>query len=130
MKIEGLSGAAVVAVGKLVSDKESSEASKTLVAGEYPVDVTVRVHGFLTRGENYEQEIVEKAEPWLLLAVALSHLNSVTVESITKEALTADPKLVESLKKQAADAVEAVKGKTLTKCNGKTTAKLVAEVVV
>ena len=129
MKIEGLSGAAVVAVGKLVSDKESSEASATLTAGKHEVDVTIRVHGTLTRGENYTQPIVEKANPWLILAVALSHLNGVTVASIVKEALTADPAMVDSLKVQAADAIAAIKGPTDTPCNGKTTGKLVAEVV-
>jgi hypothetical protein len=129
MKIEGLSGAAVIAVGKLVSEGDAKAASGSLAAGEYPVDVTVRVHGTVTRGANYTQQVVAKAEPWLILAAALSHLNGVTIESIVKEALTADPALVDSLKQKAADAIAALKAPTDTPCNGKTTAKLVAEVV-
>ena len=129
MKIDGLEGAAVIAVAKLVSDKESSAASAGLAAGQYDVDVTLRVKGTLTRGENYTGKIVEKADPWLLLAVALSHLNGVTVDSIVREALMADPALVADLKADAADAIAAVKGPTETVCNGKTTAKLVAEIV-
>ena len=131
MKIEGLSDAAIVAVGKLVNDKESSAASAKLSAGQHNVDFTIRVSGILNRGENYTQQVVAKADPWLLLAVALSHLNGVTVESITKEALTADPTMVDSLKEVAAKAIAAIKGTTDTPCNGKTTAKgLTAELVV
>jgi len=129
MKIEGLEGAAVIAVGKLVSDKEASAASSELKAGTYNVDVTLHVTGTLNRGENYMGKIVAKADPWLLLAAALSHLNGVTVDSIVKEALTADPALVDDLKAKAADAIAAIKGPTETTCNGKTTAKLVAEIV-
>jgi hypothetical protein len=129
MKIEGLSAAAVIAVGKLVSDTESSKASAGLAAGQHNVDVTIRVKGTLTRGENYTQPIVEKANPWLILAVALSHLNGITVDSIVKEALTADPAMVDSLKVKAAEAIAAIKGPTETACNGKTTAKLTAELV-
>jgi hypothetical protein len=129
MKVDGLSAVEVVAVGKLVSDKESSEANASLTAGKYDVDVTVRVKGTLTRGENYVQQVVEKANPWLLLSVALSHLNGVTVDSIVTEALTADPAMVDSLKAKAAEAIATVKGPTATPCNGKTTGKLTVEVV-
>ena len=129
MKVDGLSAVEVVAVGKVVSDKESSEANGGLTAGQHEVDVTVRVRGTLTRGENYTAQIVEKANPWLILAVAMSHLNGVTVDSIVKEALTADPALVDSLKEKAAEAIAAIKGPTETACNGKTTGKLVAELV-
>ena len=129
MKIDGLNAEGLVAVAKLVSAKEQSEANATLAAGTYAVDFTVRVRGSLNRGENYVQKIPAKADPWLLLASALSHLNGVTVDSIVKEALTHDPALIDDLKAKAAVAIEAVKGPTDTPCNGKTTAKLVAELV-
>lgn len=119
----------VVALAKLVKEGQAKAASAGVAAGEYAVDFVVRVHGLVTKGENYEQPIVEKAEPWVLLAAALSHLNGVTVESLVREALTAPAELVDSLKKQAADAVAAVKAATMTKCNGKVTTKLVAELV-
>jgi hypothetical protein len=122
-----LEAAEVKALAALVTDTAANKASAELVVGENPVDFTVRVHGVLNRGKDYEQEIVGKADPWTLLVVALSHLNGVTVESITKEALTADPALVENLKVQAKKAIETVKGPTLTPCNGKVTVDLVCE---
>ena len=62
-----------------------------------------------------------KADPWTLLAAALSHLNGVTVASLTREALTADPKLIASIKKEAKTAIASVKGPTMTDCKGKVT---------
>ena len=129
MKIEGLSDAAIVAVGKLVGDKESSAASAKLSVGQHNVDFTIRVKGVLNRGENYTAQIVAKADFALLFAVALSHLNGTTVESIVRESLAYDPALVDSLKEIAAKAVAQIKETTTTPCNGKTTAKLVAELV-
>jgi hypothetical protein len=125
--LENLQPAEIKALAALVSEGVAKKASAELVVGENPVDFTVRVHGVLNRGKDYEEKIVGKAEPWVLLAVALSHLNGVTVESITREALSADPKLVENLKSEAKAAVEAVKGPTVTSCNGKVTVELVCE---
>ena len=75
--------------------------------GDNDVDelVTLHVNGTTRCGDDYDQPIVAKADPWLLLAAALSHLNGVTVESLTREALTADPKLAASLKKRAKVAI-------------------------
>lgn len=126
---EQMSAVQTVALAKLVKDAAAKAASAGVTVGEYKLDFTVRVSGLVTKGADYEQPIVEKAEPWVLLAAALSHLNGVTVESLVREALTDRSELVDSLKKQAADAVAAVKGPTMTKCNGKVTTKLVAELV-
>jgi hypothetical protein len=119
----------VVALGKAVKEAAVKEAGAKVVAGEYPVDFVVRVSGSVKKGEDYDGQIVEKAEPWLLLAVALSHLNGVTVDSIVKEALAADPALVDSLKVKAAEALAAIKGPTKTRCAGKVTTKLAVEAV-
>lgn len=54
----------------------------------------------------------------------MSKLNGVTVDSLVREALTADPALVKSLKAKAATAINAVKAPTLTVCNGKVTTKV------
>jgi hypothetical protein len=125
MKIEGLSKLELIALAKIVSDDDVREASRVLTSGEYGVDFMVRVSGNIKRGENYTAKIVAKADPWLLLAAALSHLNGITVESIVREALAADPALVESLKVKAADAISTLKGTTETPCNGRVTTKLV-----
>ena len=118
-----------IALAKVIKDAVAKDASAGLSAGEYLVDFTVRVSGSFKKGEDYDQEIVAKADPWLLLAATLSHLNGVTVESIVREALTADVALVDSLKENAAKAIQAIKGPTNTTCNGKITTKLAVAVV-
>lgn len=116
-----LSPAEIVALGKVVSGARVSAASKELGAGDYDVDFLVQVTGSIRRGEDYSQEIVLKAEPWTILAAALSHLNGVTVESLVKEALISDPELVKSIKKKATDAMKRINKTTVTACNGKVT---------
>ena len=120
-----LSPQEVIALSKAVTAKEQKTAATELAPGEYDVDFVVQVQGSIKRGEDYDQQIVAKADPWTLLTAALSHLNGVTVESLVKEALTADPALVKSLKKQAAEAVQKVKGPTETHCNGKVTTNVI-----
>lgn len=102
-----------------------------LAVGTHQVDETVTLHvaGTVTVGKDYEQKIVLKADPWTLLLAALSHLNGVTVDSLVREALTADPKLLESLKEKAETAMAAINAPTQTKCKGKVTTKGGAEVV-
>lgn len=123
-----LTPAEIVAITKAIPTKAASEAKAALDVGEHDVDVTVRVTGSIKRGLDYNQKIVAKADPWLLLGVALSHLNGVTVDSIVRESLTADPELVKSLKKTAQDAMDAVKAPTDTPCTGKVTSKVTAAV--
>lgn len=125
--LENLNPAEVIALAKVVKDAEAKKASSELEVGDHDVDFVVRVTGSLKRGANYTQRIVAKADPWTLLAAALSHLNGVTVDSLVKEALTADPALIKSLKASAADAIGKVKGPTETACNGKVTTKVAAE---
>ena len=112
-----------LAVSKAIKAATAKAASGELPAGSYQGEVAVVVSYDLTKGEDYDQAIVAKADPWTLLAAALSHLNGVTVGSIVKEALTADPELVKSLKASAKTAIEAVKAPTDTRCNGKVTGK-------
>ena len=121
-----LTAAETVALNKVVGASEAQKASAGLTVGEHVVDFIVHVTGTLKRGEDFSQNIVAKADPWLMLAAALSHLNGVTVDSLVAESLTDDPALVKSLKKQAADALAAIKVPTLTPCNGKVTTKVAA----
>jgi hypothetical protein len=123
-----LSNTQILALSKLITAKEAKKASGDLTPGDHPVDFTVRVSGSLKRGEDYEQKIVAKADPWTILAAALSHLNGVTVQSLVTEALTADPDLVKSIKASAKTALAEVKAPTLTPCNGKVTAKVAADI--
>jgi len=118
---EDLSAAEVVALSKLVTAAQAKAASGNLPVGQHSVALDLRVEVDLNRGEDYVQAIVAKADPWTLLAAALSHLNGVTVKSIVREALTSDPALIKSLKAEAAEALAEVKTPTDTDCNGKVT---------
>jgi len=118
-----------VAIARVIKSAAEKVASSEMTAGEHPVDFTVRIKGTIKKGENYEQEIVAKADFVLLFAVALSHLNGATVDSIVRESLTADPNLVDSLKVKAAAAVARIKETTKTHCSGKVTTNLKVELV-
>jgi hypothetical protein len=117
-----------VAIGKALNEAAYKGASGILPVGKHTVDVTVRIQGVITKGESFSQQIVEKAEPWSLLAIALSKLNGVTVESLVKEALAGGPE-VAAIKEQANGAIKAIKGTTTTTCAGKVTAKLTVTAV-
>jgi hypothetical protein len=122
--ITELEDAEAVALAKAIASKVTKAAQTTLSPGPHEVDFTVRIKGELNRGEDYEQKIVAKADPWLLLAAALSHLNDVTVESLVREALLADKELVKSIKEGASEAIQAIKAPTTSTCNGKVTTSL------
>jgi len=114
----------VLAVAKAVAEKTARGASTGLPVGEHAVDVTVRITGTLTRGADYDQRIVEKADPWALLGAALSRLNGVTVASLVRETLGSDAEGLKRIKAQADAAMAEVKAPTMTRCNGKITTDL------
>jgi len=114
---------AVLAISKLVKSDDLVEVKKHVGAGQYDVDFTARFQGKIQIGNGYVQKIVAKADPWKLLALALSKLNGVTIKSLIKEAehTVID---TESLKEQAADALAKIKAPTTTVCQGKTTGEV------
>lgn len=113
--------AETIALSKAITSKDAKKASSELEVGEHEVNFLVHITGGLKRGEDYNQRIVAKADPWTLLTAALSHLNGITVASLVREALAADPKLVDSIKKEAKDSIEKITKPTNTACNGKIT---------
>ena len=94
-----------------------------LPVGDTAVDstLTLTVTGTVRCGDDYTQRIVAKADPWTLLAVALSKLNGVTIDSLVSEALAADKATIKAIKAKAAEAIEAVKAPTTKDCKGKVT---------
>lgn len=120
---------ATIATAKVHKGKAVKAASGELAVGTHEVDVLVRITGSLTRGEDFNQRIVAKADPWALLGTALSKLNGTTVAALVREALDADKEATAKVKAEADAAMALVKGPTVTKCNGKITTALVAEVV-
>lgn len=106
--------------------KQSKEARQEIEPGEYDIDMTVRVQGSLSVGEDYSQEIVAKADPWALLAVALDKLNGTTVEALVRDSGEIAKAEVVKVKEQTKAAMEALKGRTETDCKGKVQASLTA----
>lgn len=115
-----------LAISKVIKDKAQKEARNQVGPGTYHVDCTVRVSGEIKVGEDYTQQIVAKADPWSLLAVAMDKLNGVTLESIVAEA-TGEGVDTADLKERVADAMKEIKGETETECKGKVTTKLEVE---
>ena len=112
---------AILAASKAFGTTAVKGAKKLVAPGSYEVSATVRVTAQISVGEPYTQQIVAKAEPWGLLAVALSKLNGATVKAIVREAQDVDPDLVKLVKAHAADAIADLKAPTETECAGKLT---------
>ncbi len=116
-----LSPIQTLALAKLISEGAEKAARAEIQPGHYIVEFDAHVAVDMTVGEDFRQRIVLKADPWTLLAAALSHLNSVTIDSLVREAVSADPKLVESIKEKAKLAMETVHEATWTNSKGKAT---------
>jgi len=127
--LNALNAVTLTALAKVISEAASA-ARDSLDVGDHAVDdrVTIDVAGTIRVGEDYDQKIVAKADPWLLLGIALSHLNGVTIESIVAEALNAEVS-GKDIKAKADAAIAAVKAPTLTACRGKVTLKVTGSVV-
>ena len=118
-----------VAIDKLVAEKAAKEARKQVGPGTYTTDFWLHIAGGMEIGEDYIRKIPQRARPWNLLAVALSHLNGVTVQSLVREAMAADAEQVKDIKARAESAVVSIKGMTESICSGRIKADLKAEVV-
>jgi hypothetical protein len=70
-----------------------------------------------------------KCDTWNILAVAMSKLNGVTVESIVREAVGMDADKVTAVKEQAKQALDAIKAPAKQMTAGKVTTKLSFSVV-
>ena len=121
----------IVAVAKAISDrtKKFTEAREAVGAGEYAVDFMVHVTGGIKVGDDYEQVCAPEADPWGLLAVALSKLNGVTLAAIVTEHLDADADTIKEVKAKAKEALAAIKEPTRKPYKGKVTTSLVVESV-
>jgi len=87
---------------------------------EQKVSFTISGQFVAKKGEDYEQ-VTSFAVPYdKILAVALSKLNGVTVESIVKEAMSEDVDTTE-IKKQASVALAKIKGQFVKRMSGKVT---------
>lgn len=90
----------------------------------HQIDVTVRVHGAITVGADYEQR-VPAAIPWAkIVAILASKVNDTTLEAVVAEALALPDAHETALKEQAKAAVERLVDTTTRTCAGKVTTAL------
>lgn len=119
----------IIALGKAIRKEEVAASSSEMIIGETEVDMLIRISGTLTKGEDFEQRVVAKAQPWDIVAVALSKLNGVTVESLIRESMGMEEAKVTEIKEQAKAAMSKIKSPTNTIMNGRISPKLTIEVV-
>jgi len=104
---------------------KATKPSKELTAGKHEVDVTIRIQGTITKGEDYSGTVYQSVPFDRMFAVAMSKLNSTTIEAIMREALSDNAAdLLERIKPQAQAAIQTLTQQTEKIQNGKTTAKL------
>lgn len=83
----------------------------------------------MTKGEYYKQVIHMKVPHWNMVAVLMSKLNGVTVESVIREAFDCPDEQVKCIKGQANKAIKALKAPTTSNVAGKVTTDLTFEEV-
>lgn len=123
-----LSALTIAAVSSAISKAAKSPDIGKVLPGEYSVDTVVRVRGTLRKGEDYTQNIVQKACPWTLLTMALSHVNKETREHILSEGIAAivEDREIDTteIKGSVERAMQKLAKKTQTVCSGKVTSDL------
>lgn len=122
-----------IAIYKSIPEKDFKDAARALSAGVHEVDFRFLVRGTLNKGEPYQQRIAADADPWCLLALALSKLNDATVNSLIDQYVQclADDTLKQlgtQVKARAQEALAKVKDATTRTLDGKITAHLVVTV--
>lgn len=101
-------------------------AKSRLSSGEYEVDTRIRLIGVVKKGEPYMTKVAMRADPWKLLAVALSKLNNVTMETIVRESLAEDSTIV---KAAADEAIARIVAATESEVDGRITGKVIMELL-
>lgn len=120
----------VLALSRAVDKGDVDAAKAAMSPGTREVDFTVRVTGAVKIGLPFEQRQAAKADPWSLLAAALSRLNGVTVAALLAEALEPDRiRLGASIKGEAEEAINLIKASTTTSMPGRVTVALDVKVV-
>lgn len=124
-----LSEVITIATHKVISADDYKRASAGIFPGTYPVDFRARIHGGIKKGEPYESKIPAAADPWKLLAVALSRLNKATVDSIVTGYFQVSDEEGQAVKDSALAAIEKIVESTKRVCQGKVTSTLFLEML-
>lgn len=113
-----------IATAKAIADKDYKTLAESLAPGIHVVDTTVRLVGTLKKGEPFETAVAAAANPWRLLAKALSKLNSATIESLVRESLEVSDEEESAVKDEAKKAIESIVASTTRKQTGRITGQL------
>jgi hypothetical protein len=116
--------AAKVATAKAIDDKSYKLLTLDLPQGITLIDTRVRLVGTLKKSAPYMQRIAAAADPWALLARALSKLNSATIDSLVEESLAVDGEEKQAIKDAAEAAIERIRAATEREVPGRVTAAL------
>ena len=114
-----------IATAKAIKDTDFKLLSEQLAPGIYVVDTVIHLTGTVKKGEPFETAVAAAANPWRLLAKALSKLNSATIESLVRESLEVSDEEETEVKDQAKKAIEALVAKTPRTQSGRITGQLV-----
>jgi hypothetical protein len=126
-------------LSKLLSDA-AKEVRSLLSPGKYQVDeiITMRVSAALKIGEDYNQRITQKANPWGLVYVLLEELqekalaagqSGIDLDRLVRLASCVDEDLSKQAKERADKIAAALKEETWQTCNGKTSVSGIVEVL-
>lgn len=113
--------AARLATAKAIDDKAYRSLSSRLSPGIYPINATVVLVGGIKKGEPFKQRIAAAANPWTILAKALSKLNGATIESLVEESLAVGDEEATAIKAAADAALQRIKDATERDVSGKLT---------
>ncbi|MGI9568824.1 MAG: hypothetical protein ACR2PH_03595 [Desulfobulbia bacterium] len=119
----------ILGLVKAVAPAVFKTASAECETGTHSVDTTIRIKGTVTKGEEYEQVQHMKVDQWAMIAVLLSKVNGVTVDSVVREINSVEKDAITEIKKKAQEAMDKVKAPAKVKTAGKVTGKITYEVV-
>ena len=118
-----------IATHKVVKDDVYRELSAELEAGQHIVDCSVRLRGALKKGLPFRTKVPAAANPWRLLAVALSKLNAATIDTIVQESLGKGDEETAAIKEAAEQAIQKIVAATERETSGRITEEVVLEVL-
>jgi hypothetical protein len=118
-----------IATAKSVDEKTYKELSGSLEPGQHLIDCSVRLRGVLKKGTPFKTPVPAAANPWRLLALALSKLNVVSIESLVREALEASDETADAVKKEAQEAIERIVAATERESSGRITGNVIWELL-
>jgi hypothetical protein len=96
MNIPSMKPEVVLALAKMLTEKVVSDARDLVGDGHaYDVEATIHVRGTVSVGEATMTKQVNRLNPYILMQVALSKLNGVSVESFVAEVMALQAKNVD-----------------------------------